>query len=221
MYRFRAALPLLVIAVTALAGACSNEPPALTPTPLPLPLPQPPVSRGALVELAVSGPPRLTLGASGKYTAIARFSNGVVEDATDRVRWGSSLYPPFLASMSSDGTATALTTRGWGHVSASLEHINAYLNVTVAEDGVFTLGGSIRDDGTGQPIRDAVVEAVDASGARQAVATDIGDIDFPYFLFLAQGTATLHIRSGGYVSSTQTVEIASSGFKDFRLVRAR
>ena len=214
----RAMLKLLAVAALATTIAnCSDSLPLLpTPSPTASPTTGSPV---VAVNLTVAGPARLAPGATAKYVATASFSDGTFADVTQNTAWQATSVPLWI-TMTPDGTATALT-RGSPDVIATYGRLTRYFRVIVAEEGIYRLVGSVLDSETGQPIAVATVEVEDALGAKQETGTDIGDVGFPYILFLPPGRATLRVSSTGYLSSTETVELTSDTLRDFRIVRRR
>jgi len=189
---------VLLAALIAATLDCSKSSPAGPTTPIDSPL------RGLSITGSTSVPP----GSSIQLTALAFHVNGASEDVTAQATWTSS--DPSVLQVAA-GRAQGLAD-GEAIVTVQYSTTRATRTVVVLEPGTFTVTGSITDGASG--LSSARLDVVSGRGAGRFVTTTTYG---GYRIFGLAGPAELRASADGYVSRSQTVNVASNMSLSFTL----
>jgi hypothetical protein len=151
------------------------------------------------VELVV--PKALAPGASAQFRAIARSSDGTIQDITASAIFGSS--QPDVLTITPGGIATAFQV-GESFVSANNGTVSSGTSeVVVVPDGTYRVVGQVVEDDT--PSLPVGGVRVEVDGGVPPVSTDLAG---RYRLYGVPASAHMRVSKNGYTTKELTLEIS-------------
>jgi hypothetical protein len=168
-----------------------------------------------MVEIA--GPASVAPGQSAQFSAIEKGPNGSSLPAPD-VRWTSSA--PSVLQVGPTGLASAgIPGQAVLSVEVPSTARRASREILVLPDGTYRLVGTVTEGSTGAVgVPDARVEArLEADGAAAPIAVATAASDGRYRLYGVPGQSYIRVSREGYLSTTERVDLAAHGTRDFHL----
>lgn len=177
-----------------------------------------------IVRIEIVGPASIAPGLSAQYSVLQFSLDGSSRPATE-VHWYTS--QPLLLQVNATGLATAQAPlRGEATLQAQVTSLAtnravllATRDVMVVPDDTFRLVGIVMEaDATNVPIAGARVEASAAANSSASVDTfATTGPDGRYKLYGVPPDAELRVRKDGYVTTSDRIQLASHGTRDFAL----
>ena len=195
-----------LVTLAALSSACD-----LSPT-RPSTYAEPSAAR-RLTSVEVVGSALVTTGATERYSALARYSDGASGDVTPTVMWTPVPNPQTSLYFTEPGVALGVRG-GESIVRAYFPGGFAALTVVVLDSGTFEMSGVVTESGAG-PLFGATVAVVSGTGQGLETRTDVNG---RYALYGVAGRVRLRASLDGFAPLFQDIDVTRRGIaNDFAL----
>jgi hypothetical protein len=200
---------LIGIPVWLISSACGKSPsqPSAAPSQAPPTTPPPAV---AVASVRVTGPPRVALGETVRYTATADYSDGSSKDVTETAEWKPSPNQTWLPIYFTGPAVAQGANRGETNVGAYFGGKVGLLHVLVLDAGTFKLTGVVSGS-SGGGIPDVAVDVVSGTGAGLHSITNGGG---EYVLYGVAGEIRLRASAEGFATQVRDLVVTSDAASD-------
>jgi len=211
----------VVLAIAVAFAACSKAPTHPTPS-------TPSASPPTLTAIRLGGPTTLAPGETGRWTAVAEWSDGSSQDVTATASWNIWWSGPDTNHSGSNvlkllgpGTLQAI---GAGEASVNVQipsqshnpATSPTLSVLVLEPGTFRISGAVVSAGLPESATIEIVSGT-GSGLRTASSINFAGHSGQYALYGAAGSVELRVSAQGFGQQVRRLVVTDNTTSDFDL----